>query len=103
MITLVLAYEYNNDSISAVNVLGFLLCIAGIVLHVWIKVGDVSGESNSCNSLLTSVLILASEDRSFADMDVAEAQQLIAESQMDYDDDRVEVSKELKDVDQHQC
>lgn len=47
-ITLVLAYEYNNDSMSLINCFGFLLCMSGIGLHVWIKVRDVAGESIRC-------------------------------------------------------
>jgi len=41
--TLFLAFEYNGDPINSVNFIGLLLCLTGIVLHVVVKVNDVSG------------------------------------------------------------
>lgn len=41
--TLFLAFEYNGDPFNPVNFIGLLLCLTGIVLHVAIKVTDVSG------------------------------------------------------------
>jgi solute carrier family 35 protein C2 len=41
--TLFLAFEYNGDPFNSVNFIGLLLCMTGIVLHVAIKVTDVSG------------------------------------------------------------
>ena len=41
--TLFLAFEYNGDPVNPVNFLGLLLCLTGIILHVAVKVTDVSG------------------------------------------------------------
>ena len=45
MITIGLSYQINKDYMSALNFLGFLLCMSGIVLHVYVKVKDVSCKS----------------------------------------------------------
>lgn len=42
MITIGLSYKINKDYMSELNFIGFLLCMSGIVLHVYVKVRDVS-------------------------------------------------------------
>lgn len=42
--TLFLAYEYNGDKMSFLNFIGLLICMTGIILHVVIKVSDVTGK-----------------------------------------------------------
>lgn len=44
MITIGLSYKINNDSMSTLNFLGFVVCMSGIILHVYVKVKDVSRE-----------------------------------------------------------
>lgn len=44
VVTLVLAFELNNDSMSFFNGVGLLICLSGIVLHVIFKARDVSGK-----------------------------------------------------------
>lgn len=98
MITIGLSYQINNDSMSTLNFLGFLVCMSGIVLHVYVKVKDVSREC-SCTTDEQHVCKLirsrcTTVGRAAANMDESEVQQLMHEDA----DDVPQVQKTEKEA-----
>lgn len=54
--TLFLAYEYNGDKMSFINFIGLLICMTGIILHVVIKLSDVTGKTNLIANFLRCLI-----------------------------------------------